>query len=99
MLPGNHPPPPPSPDSSAGPAKDKDSAIAMKVSNKKKKKKKKATDDGVEAGEDTDEGDMESREVDYMSDSSSSSELEFLVIRAHPQVLCHLSISKIPWNY
>ena len=46
----------------------------------KKKKKKRETADGREAGEDTDEGDMESREVDYMSDSSSNSELEFLVI-------------------
>ena len=67
--------------------------MAKKVSNKKKKRKKRATVDGVEAGEDTDEGEMESREVDYMSDSSSNSELEFLVI-----VRCesYLSIPKIP---
>ena len=43
------------------------------------KKKKKRVSEVEEAGEETDEGDMESREVDYMSDSSSNSELEFLV--------------------
>lgn len=51
--------------------------MSKKVNSKKKKKR--LTVDGAEAGEDTDEGDMESREVDYMSDSSSNSELEFLV--------------------
>ena len=34
---------------------------------------------GSEAGEETDEGDVESREVDYMSDSTSESEQEFQV--------------------
>lgn len=66
-------------DSTAGAAKDKNGAKA--VSKKvKSKKKKRVTIDGEEAGEDTDEGDMESREVDYMTDSSSNSELEFLVM-------------------
>lgn len=45
------------------------------------KRKKRVTSEVEEAGEETDEGDMESREVDYMSDSSSNSELEFLVNR------------------
>ncbi|XP_077185948.1 general transcription factor IIF subunit 1 [Paroedura picta] len=39
--------------------------------NKKKKKKKKGSDD--EAFEDSDDGDFEGQEVDYMSDGSSSS--------------------------
>ena len=70
--------------------------MAKKVSNKKKKRKKRATVDGVEAGEDTDEGEMESREVDYMSDSSSNSELEFLVIELTLRCESYLSIPKIP---
>lgn len=41
------------------------------------KKKSQGSED--EAGEETDEGDMESREVDYMSDTSSDSENEFQV--------------------
>ena len=45
------------------------------------KKKSQGSED--EAGEETDEGDMESREVDYMSDSSSNSENEFQVSRNH----------------
>ena len=40
-----------------------------------------------EAGEETDEGDMESREVDYMTDASSNSEMEFLVSLLTYQVL------------
>ena len=36
---------------------------------------------GSEAGEDTDEGEMESREVDYMSDSDSDAEVEIKVGR------------------
>lgn len=52
----------------------KGKSSAQSVSKKMKEKKKKRAD-----GEDTDEGDMESREVDYISDSSSGSELEFLV--------------------
>lgn len=53
-----------------------------KTGQKKKKKKKKGSrdDDEVGAGEDTDEGDLESREVDYMTDSSSNSEQEFQVL-------------------
>lgn len=50
-----------------------------KVKNKgptKKKKKNKGSDDDEESepGEESDEGDFDTREVDYMSDSSSSSE-------------------------
>lgn len=48
----------------------------------KSKKRKKSAGVDDEAGEETDEGDMESREVDYMSDSSSNSELEFLVMQS-----------------
>ena len=36
-----------------------------------------------EAGEETDEGDMEGQEVDYMSRSSSESEDEFQVTLTH----------------
>lgn len=43
------------------------------------KKKSQGSED--EAGEETDEGDMESREVDYMTDTSSNSEHEFQVSR------------------
>lgn len=67
-------------DSSADAAKDMTSAKAVSKKAKGKNKKKRVTVDGEEAGEETDEGDMESREVDYMSDASSNSELEFLVI-------------------
>ena len=49
------------------------------------KKKSQGSDD--EAGEETDEGDMESREVDYMSDSSSDSEQEFQVSTSHVIVM------------
>ena len=61
-------------------AKDKSSADIVSKKVKKKKKEKRLATEGEEAGEETDEGDMESREVDYMSDSSSNSELEFLVM-------------------
>jgi hypothetical protein len=71
---------------SDGVAKDEDEAKAVsKKVNRKKKKKKRDAVNGGEAGEDTDEGDMESREVDYMSDSSSNSELEFLVSDPSPE--------------
>ena len=43
------------------------------------KKKQKKHSVGDEAGEETDEGDMESQEVDYMTDSSSASEKEYKV--------------------
>lgn len=47
---------------------------------KKKKKKRQASHgNDSEAGEETDEGEVESREVDYMSESSSDSENEFQV--------------------
>ena len=70
--------------------------------NKKKTTKKKKDARGEdEAGEETDEGDMESREVDYMSDSSTNSELEFLVcVSCFEWVCSHSSISTpdfIPW--
>ena len=48
-----------------------------KGAGKAGRKKSQASED--EAGEETDEGDMESREVDYMSDASSDSEQEFQV--------------------
>ena len=49
------------------------------MNKKKDKKKKLRLGVDAEAGEDTDEGDMESREVDYITDSSSNSEQEFQV--------------------
>lgn len=52
-----------------------------KVAGRTSKKKSQGSDD--EAGEETDEGDMESREVDYMSDASSDSEHEFQVSKSH----------------
>ena len=68
------------------PAGKKDKA---KVAQKKKKKGRRSS---VEAGEDTDEGDMESREVDYMTDSSSGSEQEFQVCRWTSEAMasCHI---------
>ena len=42
-------------------------------------KKKHPMHSGSKAGEETDEGDVESREVDYMSDSTSESEQKFQV--------------------
>ncbi len=60
--------------------KDKNKTGQKKKKKKKKKKKGSRDDDEVGAGEDTDEGDMESREVDYMTDSSSNSEQEFQVL-------------------
>ncbi len=69
---------------STAPVKVKHSA--KEVSKKMKTKKmKKGVGADEEAGEETDEGDMESREVDYMSDSSSNSELEFLVFSLIPK--------------
>ena len=47
---------------------------------RKKKKRKACQEIDSEAGEETDEGEIESREVDYMSESSSDSEQEFQVI-------------------
>ena len=58
--------------------------ISAEGGHKKKtagRSKKKSQGSEDEAGEETDEGDMESREVDYMSDSSSNSEHEFQVSR------------------
>lgn len=63
---------------SSGPPRRK-SKSSEAISRHILKKKKKRVSEVEEAGEETDEGDMESREVDYMSDSSSNSELEFLV--------------------
>lgn len=62
--------------------------MSKKVNSKKKKKRL-----TVDGGEDTDEGEMESREVDYMSDSSSNSELEFLVIRWNGSLPGHIQNS------
>ena len=56
-----------------------------KAGGRPSKKKSQGSED--EAGEETDEGDMESREVDYMSDSSSDSEHEFQVSRGHVTVM------------
>ena len=64
---------------SPGASKDKTSAKSISKKAKSKKKRRKQSGLEMEAGEDTDEGEMESREVDYMSDSSSNSEQEFLV--------------------
>ena len=60
-----------------------DAARKKKVGGRSKKKSQGSED---EAGEETDEGDMESREVDYMSDSSSDSEQEFQVSQSHVTV-------------
>ena len=62
---------------------------AVAATRKKKvggRSKKKSQGSEDEAGEETDEGDMESREVDYMSDSSSDSEHEFQVGMSHVTV-------------
>lgn len=56
-------------------------AARKKKAGGRSKKKSQGSED--EAGEETDEGDMESREVDYMSDSSSDSEHEFQVGMSH----------------
>ena len=65
----------------------------------KNKKMKKNTGAEEEAGEETDEGDMESREVDYMTDSSSNSELEFLVISSLSRFFCNfISLYVVPIN-
>jgi len=63
-----------------------------KGAQKKKKKGRRSGEDSMEAGEDTDEGEMESREVDYMTDSSSESEQEFQVCTRLSRVmpLCHI---------
>lgn len=45
---------------------------------KKQRRRQHGGDDG--AGEETDEGDVEGQEVDYMTDSSSVSEQEFQVV-------------------
>ena len=47
-------------------------------------KKKGEEGEREEAGEETDEGDMEGEEVDYMSRSSSESEEEFQVVTLPP---------------
>lgn len=60
-------------------------AARKKKGGGRSKKKSQGSED--EAGEETDEGDMESREVDYMSDSSSDSEQEFQVSRSHVIVM------------
>ena len=60
-------------------------AASRKKVGGRSKKKSQGSDD--EAGEETDEGDMESREVDYMSDSSSDSEQEFQVSMSHVIVM------------
>ena len=52
---------------------------SVETLKKRKKKKQRLKGGEDEAGEETDEGDMESREVDYMSDLSSSSEMEYQV--------------------
>ena len=57
-----------------------------KAPGKVSRKKSQASED--EAGEETDEGDMESREVDYMSDASSDSEQEFQVRCVRPTCPC-----------
>ena len=46
------------------------------TAKRKGPKQKRAEHSGSEAGEDTDEGEMESREMDYYSDTSSDSEEE-----------------------
>ena len=66
-----------SPSASAGNNNAKDSS--KKEKNKKKGKKKRKLGADAEAGEETDEGDMESREVDYITDSSNNSDHEFEV--------------------
>ena len=54
--------------------------ICSATSRKKLRKKSVSKKRGVsEGGEETDEGDMESWEVDYMSESSSASEKEYKV--------------------
>ena len=60
-------------------------ATRKKKAGGRSKKKSQGSED--EAGEETDEGDMESREVDYMSDSSSASEQEFQVSTSHVIVM------------
>ena len=55
-------------------------ATSKKEKNKKtQKKKNRRQEEDLEAGEDTDEGEMESREMDYTTDSSSNSEQDFQV--------------------
>lgn len=46
---------------------------------RKRQKRKHPLHSDSEAGEETDEGEVESKEVDYMSDSTSESEQEFQV--------------------
>ena len=58
-----------------------DEGRKKKAPGRAKKKSQGGSED--EAGEETDEGDMESREVDYMSDTSSDSEHEFQVSKIH----------------
>ncbi|XP_069051747.1 general transcription factor IIF subunit 1 [Lepisosteus oculatus] len=57
-----------------GESKPKTKKQPVKGGAKKKKKKKRGSDS--EAGEDSDDGDFEGQEVDYMSDESSSEEEE-----------------------
>ena len=59
---------------------------------KKSRQRPGKSKEGEEAGEETDEGDMEGVEVDYMSRSSSESEEEFQVC-VHLLVSLHFSLS------
>lgn len=61
-------------DEEAGAREERKEKNSKKKVNEKKKKKKKGSDD--EAFEDSDDGDFEGVEVDYMSDESSSEEEE-----------------------
>ncbi len=64
----------------------------MPKRKQKKKVPKKKGAHVTEGGEETDEGDLESWEVDYMSDASSISEKDYKVSECSFCLLCNSSI-------